>query len=241
LHDFNVNLVQELVTAGLKENATSEDVVVANSGSSLVHVRNHDPARIRAIVRFLQAQPWAGALYTAARDRRGGRGVDPYGWVEGTFSLELIHHANAERGADIVVTYPWTSRPNAFGVPGTSGNAGGGATGPLPGPGSGHGSFSPWDIHNTFLAWGPAFRDGATSHVPAGNVDVASTVLELAGLPSQTVDGRVLEEGFDDRGRRPRVRTTTFRATAGGGRYRAAVQISEVDGRHRYVDKSWRE
>jgi predicted AlkP superfamily pyrophosphatase or phosphodiesterase len=241
LHDFNVNLTQELIAAGLKESATSEDVVVANSGSSLVHVRNRDPVRVRAIVRFLQRQPWAGALYTAASDDRR-RGVDPYGWVEGTFSLELIHHANAERGADIVVTYPWSSRPNAFGVPGTSGNAGGGATGPLPGPGSGHGSFSPWDIRNTFIAWGRDFRNGATSHVPAGNVDVASTVLDLAGLRNDTADGRVLSEGFDDRhrGRRPRVRTTTFRAAAGGG-YRAAVQVSEVDGRYRYVDKSWRE
>ncbi len=27
--------------------------------------------------------------------------VSPQGWVDGTFFLELIHHANPERGADI--------------------------------------------------------------------------------------------------------------------------------------------
>jgi hypothetical protein len=71
---------------------------------------------------------------------------------------------------------------------------------------------------------------------------VASTILALAGLRNDTQDGRVLEEAFaGPRRNDPRVRTSTFRTTAAGRSYRAAVQVSEVDGRHRYVDKSWRE
>jgi predicted AlkP superfamily pyrophosphatase or phosphodiesterase len=250
LHDFNVNLTQELVDAGLKESSTSEDVVVANSGSSLVHVQNRDPGKIRAIVEFLQRQPWSGALYTAAARPRDGRYTPspgrprPDGWVRGTFSLELIHHDNAERGADIVVTYPWSNELNTFGVPGTSGNAGGGPTGPLTGPGSGHGSFSPWDVRNTFIAWGADVKDGRTIiKAPAGNVDIGPTLLALEGLRPDTPDGRVLTEAFtggpDER--RLKVRTRTFRTAADGGRYRAAVQISELDGqRYRYVDQSRR-
>jgi len=147
LHDFNVNLRQELVTAGLKASLTSDDVVVANSGTSLVHVKDHDPAKIRQIVSFLQKQTWADTLYTAAEEPQDGRyvrapegSVKPRGWAPGTFSLELIHQANPERGADLIVTYPWSSRTNAFGVPGTSGNAGGGATGPARGPRAGTGA-----------------------------------------------------------------------------------------------------
>jgi predicted AlkP superfamily pyrophosphatase or phosphodiesterase len=248
-HTFNVSLDQELIDAGLKSGPASQDVVVANSGTSLVHVEDRDPDKIEAIVEFLQDQPWTGALYTAAnRPRDGryvpedGRRVPADGWVDGTFSLELIHHANPERGADIVVTYPWASDRNPFGVPGTSGNAGGGATGPLTGPGSGHGSFSPWDIRNTFLAWGADIKDRvALREAPAGNVDIAPTLLALEGLDSRVPDGRVLGEAFNGgpSERRLDVRTRTFTTREDG--YRAAVQISEVGGRrYRYVDLSRR-
>ncbi len=244
-HTFNINLDQELIAAGLKAGPGSQDVVVANSGTSLVHVQDRDPAKIEAIVEFLEAQPWAGALYTAANRPRGGRHVAEHGgrapsdgWVDGTFSLELIHQANPERGADIVVTYPWSSERNPFGVPGTSGNAGGGATG----PGSGHGSFSPWDIRNTFIAWGADIKDRLVlREAPAGNVDIAPTLLALEGLDPRVPDGRVLAEAFDGgpSERRMDVQTRTFTTRAGG--YRAAVQISEVDGRrYRYVDLSRR-
>jgi predicted AlkP superfamily pyrophosphatase or phosphodiesterase len=249
LKDFNVNLTQELIAAGLKASPTSNDVVVANSGTSLVHVKDRDPAKIKRIVAFLQQQPWADTLYTATKQPRDGRYVRaaqgfvrPRGWVPGTFSLELIHEANPERGADIVLTYPWTSRRNQFGVRGTSGSAGGGATGPSTGPGSGHGSFSPWDIRNTMLAWGPDFKDGRTISTPAGNVDIAPTILALAGVDDGLKsDGRVLSEALEEGVDQDDVpaRTRTFNTRAGD--YRATVTVSEVrGGRYRYVDKSSR-
>ncbi len=249
LHDFNVNLTQELIAAGLKASTTSDDVVVANSGTSLVHVKDRDPEKIKKIVAFLQKQPWADTLYTATKRPRDGEWVRvsegfvrPRGWVAGTFSLELIHQANPERGADIIVTYPWTSRTNQFGVPGTSGNAGGGATGPRTGPESGHGSFSPWDIRNTLLARGPDFKHGVTVRTPAGNVDIAPTILALTGVGDGLAsDGRVLSEALQGGIRQDDVpvRTRTFITRAGN--YRASVTISEVrGGRYRYVDKSAR-
>lgn len=237
LHDFNVNITQELIAAGLKASADSDDVVAASSGTVLLHVKDRDPHRIRAIVRFLQRQPWADTIFTAA-----GRRDDAYGWVPGTFSLELIHQANAERGADIVLTLPWSSRKNAFGVPGRSATSGGGATGPRTGPESGHGSFSPWDIRNTLLAWGADFKDGVTARAPAGNVDIAPTILALNGIRGRT-DGRVLAEAFEDGPDEETVDgdSRVLRTSADGGRYRAAIRISELeDGRYRYIDKSWR-
>ena len=83
-------------------------------------------------------------------------------------------------------------------MPGRAAYAGGGTTGPVTGVASEHGSFSPWDVHNTLLAWGPDIKRGAVSDVPAGNADIAPTVLALAGIPAtgEPLDGRVLSEAL---------------------------------------------
>ena len=142
--------------------------------------------------------------------------------------------SNPERGADIIVTFPWSSLPNSYGVPGRAAFAGGGTTGPSTGPASEHGSFSPWDIHNTLLAWGPDFKTNAVSDAPAGNVDIAPTVLALQGVnDGKPTDGRVLTEALAGQ-RAPAVEygARVFRAGSG------AVQISSVGGKW-YVDKAW--
>ena len=125
---FNVNVDEALITAGLKASATSDDVVSASSSQTLLlHVKNRDRQKIHRIVEFLQAQPWLGAIFTSAKapkgksdkgDRKQTKEVDPYGWVDGKFSLELIHNANDERGADIIITFPWTSQKKPSGTAG---------------------------------------------------------------------------------------------------------------------------
>jgi arylsulfatase A-like enzyme len=255
-HTSAVNVDQWLVDAGLKAGARSDDVVVVNNGPcALLHVKDREPARIRKLVESLQAQAWAGVMFTAADepvardpaapprpagDRRSPR---PDGWVPGTFSLELIHSDNPERHPDILLTFPWSSAPNEFGVPGTDVTTVGLATGDAArGPASGHGGMSPWAIRNTLLAWGPHFKRGVVSRVPAGAVDVLPTVLQLLGLSDvPALDGRVLHEALRDGPdqEQVQVQTHTYRTGNASGTYKAAVQVSEV-GPQRYVDKSWR-
>ena len=250
---FNVNVDQELINAGLKASATSDDVVSASSSQTLLlHVKNRDPGKIRRVVEFLQAQPWLGAIFTAAkdpkqkshghdkRDRKHAKEVDPYGWVDGTFSLELIHNANDERGADIIITFPWTSQKNAFGYSGTDYSVGGGTTGPRTGNASDHGSMSPWTVRNTFLAWGADFKQGVTVRVPVGNVDIVPTILAIKGIEGgDELDGRVLREalkgGPDEE--QVEIETKTYRTETRG--YKAVIQVTET-GHQRYIDKSWR-
>jgi arylsulfatase A-like enzyme len=74
---------------------------------------------------------------------------------------------------------------------------------------------------------------------PAGNVDVAPTILALLGLEPDGCDGRVLHEALSGGPDAEQVPVETRVHTVEAGRYRAALQVSEVDGR-RYVDKSWR-
>jgi arylsulfatase A-like enzyme len=228
-----VDVATALVDAGLKASPSSADVVLASSGQAVaLHVEGHAADRIARIARFVQSRDWGGVVFTAAATPGDARGA-----VAGTFSLELIHAANGERGPDLLVTFPWTSRPNAFGVTGTdlaNVNAGGA---PLT---SDHGSMSPWNVRNTLMAWGAGVKTATTVRTPAGNVDVTPTILALLGVAERDgCDGRVLAEALQGGPDAEQVAVETRVHTAEAGSYRAAVQVSVVDGR-RYVDKSWR-
>ena len=239
---FGVNLTAELIKAGLKASGNSDDVVVASSGQTmLLHVKERDPALIRRLTRFLQAQDWIGVLFTAGQ--RGDESIE--GVEPGTFALELIHLAHAERGPDIVVTFPWSSASNPFGVPGTDYTETGRQTGPLTGTQGNHGSMSPWTVRNTFIAWGVDFKRAATIRTPVSNVDLTPTLLALLGLDRDPnlprFDGRAIVEAFVDGPDQEQVpmRTTTHVTATPDGIYRVAIQVSEV-GTQRYIDKSWR-
>jgi arylsulfatase A-like enzyme len=228
-----VDVAGALIEAGLKAAADSCDVVLASSSQAVaVHVEGHDRERIARIARFIQAQEWGGVVFTGARAAGDARGAD-----DGTFSLELIHVANAERGPDLLFTFPWTSDANAFGVPGTDlASISGGAKLYT----SDHGSMSLWNVRNTFLAWGASFKKRTTVGTPVGNVDVAPTILSLLGLtPGDALDGRVLAEALDGGPDPERIVVNTHVHGVEAGAYHAYIQTSEVD-RHRYIDKSWR-
>ncbi|MGH7384374.1 MAG: alkaline phosphatase family protein, partial [Candidatus Rokuibacteriota bacterium] len=142
-----VNVAGALVEAGLKAAPDSTDVILASSGQAVaLHVEGHDPDRIARLARFVQSREWGGVIFAA----------EP---VEGAFPLELIHVANRERSPDLLFTFPWTSRPNAFGVAGADlANVSAGGAPYV----SDHGSMSPWNVRNTFLAWGACFKQRAT-------------------------------------------------------------------------------
>jgi arylsulfatase A-like enzyme len=245
---FGVSITAELIKAGLKAGPDSDDVVLASSGQTqLIHVKDRDRARIHAITEFLKAQDWTGVLFTAGRTEPGGampfEGVEP-----GTFSTQLVHLDHPERGPDIVLTFPWNSQKNGFGMPGADFTAAR-ATGPLNGEAGNHGSMSPWTVHNTFLAWGVDFKRSAVVHTPVSNVDITPTLLALMGLDRESdgnpglppFDGRAITEAFADGPDEEQVAvtTTTYVTAAPGGAFRAAIQVSEAGGK-RYLDKSWR-
>jgi arylsulfatase A-like enzyme len=228
-----VDVAGALIEAGLKAATDSGDVVLASSGQAIaVHVEGHDRDRIAKIARFIQSREWGGVVFSEGRAAGDARGA-----VEGTFSLELIHVANAVRGPDLLFTFPWTSNANAFGVPGTDlASISGGAKLYA----SDHGSMSPWNVRNTFLAWGAGFKKRTTVRTPVGNVDVAPTILALLGISENAhLDGRVLAEALADGPDAEQIAVDTRVQTVEAGGYAAAIQVSEADGR-RYVDKSWR-
>jgi arylsulfatase A-like enzyme len=239
---FGVNVASELIQAGLKAGPNSDDVVIASSGQAMaLHVRNRDEPRIASIVRFLQLQPWTGVIFTAGLPREGPpvAGREP-----GTFALELAHLGEVERGPDIVLTFPWESSANGFGLAGTN-HAAAAATGPISGADAGHGSLSPWTIRNTFIAWGVDFKRAMILNTPASNVDIAPSVLALMNLEDDTImssfDGRAFREamvGGPDGEQLP-LQVRTHIVETGDRSYRAALQVTEL-GRQVYIDKGWR-
>lgn len=199
---------------GTKDLAVAEGAIYLRAG--------RDPARVAAIVAALQQRPEVGAIFTRA-ERDGSM----RGGVPGTLSFDAARW-NHRRAGDILVSANWTDRANDAGYRGTT--AQGGV--------AGHGTSSPFDIHNTLIAAGPDFREAAASEVPTGNVDIAPTLLRLLGLPvPATMAGRVIAEGLRSGPMPASVKVEHARETVStpDGGYRLTVHTSTVAG-HRYLD-----
>ncbi|MBI2433417.1 MAG: alkaline phosphatase family protein [Candidatus Hydrogenedentes bacterium] len=204
-----------------KSGHQAKDAVIAGAG---IYLKKDQETLLPALVQRLQAEPWVGAIFTA-----GEAGSDQ-GGVPGTLSMELAREAHA-RAPHILVSPMWSDEKNAHGWPGTT---------DLPGV-AGHGSAGRWEVHNTLIAAGPAFKQGIRSSVPSHNVDLAPTILNLQGLIApDSMQGRVLEEALAG-GPTPEsvaVEKRTHQASttlADGTKYEAELAESVVQGKT-YLD-----
>jgi arylsulfatase A-like enzyme len=159
----------------------AKDIVVAEGA---IYFRGGaDAARVGEVVAMLQGHPEVGAIFTRAKTPGAVAGVVP-----GTLSFDLARW-NHPRAADILVSANWNGDNNTFGFPGQTTDSGV----------AGHGTSSPFDIHNTLIAAGPDFREHASSEVPTANVDIAPTLMRLLGLPiPASMTGRAIEEALRD-------------------------------------------
>ena len=158
------------------------DIMLAgNGGCVLFYVTGHDEKIIRRLVEFLQQSDFAGVIFTKHP-------------MEGTFSLDQAKIAN-DRSPDVVMSFRWKDQKNQFGVLGMIDadwqRAAGQGT---------HATLSPFDMHNTLIAAGPDFKHGEVDDLPSGNVDLASTILQILGIKtSEKLDGRILSEAMTGR------------------------------------------
>ena len=191
-------------------------------GADAVYVRDGDTAAVSGIVAALQATEGVGAIFT--------RGASPgarEGGVAGTLSLDLTRWDHP-RAAQILYSPDWTAAVGPYGFRGTSAQPGV----------AGHGSSSPFDVHNTLVAVGPDLKAGVESAVPSGNVDFAPTFLHTLGIEiPASMQGRVLHEALRG-GPDPSevaVESTEVLVESADGAYRLTATVSQVDDRS-YLD-----
>src|SRR5438094_8919326 len=60
-----------------------------------------------------------------------------------------------------------------------------------------HATLSPFDMHNSLIAAGADFKHGEVDDLPSGNVDLASTILQIVGIKTSVkMDVRILSEAM---------------------------------------------
>jgi arylsulfatase A-like enzyme len=198
--------------------------VVADGGA--IYVRDGDAAAVSAIAAALQRTAGVGAVFTRAAQPESFDGGVP-----GTLSFDAVRWNHA-RSAQILFSPDWTDAANTYGIRGSSASNGT----------AGHGSSSPWDIHNTLIVAGANLKRGATVDVPSANVDFAPTFLRLLGIPiPPSMQGRTLEEALVDgvAASAGAVRTMKHTASTPDGTYAVTGTFSIVSagGRdYRYFD-----
>jgi arylsulfatase A-like enzyme len=195
--------------------ARGEIRIAANGGTSLYEVGERDPETVARLIEFLQQSDFAGVIFSREL-------------AEGTFPLSQLHLETAS-GPDVVMAFRWNSNRNASGVAGmvmanrTTNNYKGT-----------HGTLSPFDVRNTFIAAGPDFASGTSSELPTANIDVAATIVHLLGItPPEPLDGRVVAEAMPEAAKeQPVAATKTLEASRKfeGGEWRQYLRTSIVGG-----------
>jgi arylsulfatase A-like enzyme len=148
-------------------------------------------------------------------------------------SFDVIRWTN-DRSGEIMFSPNWTDETNAHGFRGAT-SAGGVA---------GHGSASPFDVHNTLMAAGPDLKRTTQIGTPSGNVDLAPTLLTMLGIAvPASMEGRVLSEAFVNGpdASALRVRTEQHTAQTADGSYAATASLSFIEtpaGTVRYFDSA---
>jgi arylsulfatase A-like enzyme len=198
----------------------SPDIVVAEGA---IYFRGGaDAARVSAIVALLQQRPEVGAIFTRPKSSAAAEGIVP-----GTLSFAVARW-NHPRSGEVLVSANWTDEKNDAGYPGKTTDIGK----------AGHGTSSPFDIHNTLIAAGPDLREHASSDVPTGNVDLAPTLLHLLGMnvPS-SMTGRVIEEALRNGPaiESVHVERLTEMVTSPDGHYTLTAHLSRAAGKT-YLD-----
>jgi len=164
------------------------DAVLSAGYSGAVWVRDHDPARTRALVAALNARPWIGSVW-AGRDGDAFPGAFPLD------SLRAIH----PRAPDIFYVMAADDGSDALGIAG-----GCACDDPVPEGGGVHGGLHLNEINDVMMAEGSRFKAAHVSSPPAGIIDVAPTVLDLLGLAGgAAMDGRPLREAYAAGGAQP--------------------------------------
>lgn len=181
---------------------------------------------LRPLIEWLQKQEWTGALFG---------GTDEISALPGMLSLRSVwNETYGDRAPLIATAGAWTTRKNAFGVPGTIHLP---VKTPAP-PYSAHGNLSRFELQPFAAFVGPDFDEDVDIETPTGTVDVLPTILHLLGLQTPAgIDGRVLTEVLKGEDRTVPVENVIVTPSAPGvGGFAPELHLWRV-GHTTYIDR----
>ena len=220
-----LDLSAQLTAAGFAVGATvgpgmNADLSLVLDSAGGITLRDSDPRLMKAVVAWLQSQPWCGPVFT-----RDGRGCLTH------CQVGLDH----PRAPDIALVLRSDDTPNAHRLPGSSRHDSN-----YPVGGGLHGGLHEVELATWFAAHGDAFQSGRVSALPTGIVDVLPTILHVLGLevPSWT-QGRVLREALVTHTDEPVLAAAeqVHSAESSAG-LRTHLSVSTVD-RTSYINRGW--
>ena len=171
-----IDVEAELIAAGLKASAESDDIVaMANGTATLIYLHPVHENRRAALGDFLRARSWAGQVFGA--EELAAIGQAP-------------HH-----GLAFAVSMAADEQPNEYGIPGRA-LAAKPRWGKPDRLGCGqHGGLARYEQSPVLLIDGLGFAAGGVRDAPAHIVDLAPTIMRHLGIPAPGMDGRALQQG----------------------------------------------
>ncbi|UCI31723.1 alkaline phosphatase family protein [Mesorhizobium sp. B4-1-4] len=159
------------------------DVVVVPGQVGALYLADRSPNQITRLVETLIEQPWAGPIFTAAKN-------EVEGLAPGSFASHLVF-ADHARAPDVYFAFRADDSVDEFGL------IGGTFYDNDRRPGLGvHGGLHPKELASVGIVAGSAFLGkGHVSAVPSGICDIAPTILSLTGMAiPDSMTGRTLTE-----------------------------------------------
>ena len=180
-HGFSTHIGGFNIMKLLREKGLDDGVVVAGGA---IHLKNGSEEQVRMMVLALQQDDWSGPIFRTEQDRRFN-GPPDSSYIP-SLSFDTIRWEH-DRSADILVAPMWDDGSNEQGYRGRTTSNGV----------AGHGSTSPYDMHNTLIAVGPAFKEKHQTEAPTSNSDIAPTILNLLKIPPpESMTGRAIDEAL---------------------------------------------
>jgi len=170
-----IDIEAELVAAGLKASAESDDVVVCSNGTAAL-IYTAPEVALAPLGAWLAARPWAGSVHAAA-------------------ALPALGQA-AEQGLAFAIAMRVDPGPNAHGVPGLAR-----AAKPVAGKpdrlGCGqHGGLGPHETAPFLIMEGRGFAAGATVTALSTIIDLAPSILRHLAQPEAGCEGAALQQAL---------------------------------------------
>jgi len=168
-----IDLDALLIAAGFKEGPDSTDCVVTSQGfSAFIYLSSAARSRATEIAAWLEGQDDIGGIYTGA-------------------DLQALGQ-RSDGALAIAVDAAKSDEPNTFGIPGLSAAFANRFSMTLETGKGEHGGLGKYEQNPFLIIRGGGYAAGTVSSAESSAVDLAPTILDHLGRPSDDMDGQVL-------------------------------------------------